>query len=134
MEHINNLLDAPLSEVESEIIKNIEAMMGYPHQLKLAVSLCVLAEQSGEALKKIDTTNFYDDIKRRIDNVEKECDDFIIQYSEHLKQNERISEQLDITANELQGVKQHIENALGEYDRMLKDLIEKRDRLPIEKT
>ena len=102
--------------------------------MKLAVSLCVLAEQSGEALKKIDTTNFYDDIKRRIDNVEKECDDFIIQHSEHLKQNERISEQLDITANELQGLKQHIANALGEYDRMLKDLIEKRDRLPIEKT
>lgn len=127
----NNILDFPLSEIESKIAKQLEQYKGYPHKLKLAVAACMLLEQTLDVLRGIDTSYFYDDMIERIDNIEKEVESFFTTNKERIFQDGIIAENVNTNDSRLRELMANIEQYTKEAEQRIKKLVVERDNMQL---
>lgn len=136
MEDLKTLLDKGMSIVDinrntSEFIHTAD---GYPDKLKLVYVLLNLIQEGTESLRSVNMSDFISQIRGRVDEIEKQSGALSMEYGTHLKQNNEITNLLTKTSdNRIAEIQRQVRELLLEYDRLVKSLVEIRDRLPIEK-
>ncbi len=131
MDEIKTILDSPLSDIEINIAKQLELYQDYPHKLKLAITVCMLLEQALTVLKGIDTTHFYDDMKERIDKIEKEVESFFADNKERIHQDGIIADNVGTQDSKLKELMATIEQCTHEAEVRIKELVIKRDNMQL---
>lgn len=134
MESFKKLLDEKdISQISQELSQFIHSADGYANRLKLVYVLLGFMSESCNLLKTIEVDDFISDIRKRIDDVESESSNAKEIFHRHLGSNNDISAILaNPNNNRVSSLQEEIKKLLGEYDLILKGIIESREKLPVQ--
>ena len=123
------LMYARLGKESDNLPERIEATL----DIKDGKSSCNLIEESCMLLKTIDLNDYILEIRKRIEDVESQSNSLKEAYRRHLYSNKDLSSVLACPGdNKVSTLQKEIEKLLGEYDSILKEILKKREELPIE--
>lgn len=126
------LSQTSLLDFEKDITQEIIAASKHPNQMKAAVMLSILADESMKALGTIDTSKMFEQVYNKVEELRKKHTELLPQLEEHRKQNRIIVDNIDEATSQLIHLDEEIACQLEEYDKLLGELVKARDALPIE--
>ena len=134
MKDLKTLLDEKsLDQIKQELSQFVHSADGYANRLKITYALLYLINDGCALLKTIDLNSFISDIRKRIEDIESQSGSLKETYDRHLAANKNISAVLASPSdNKLTTQQKEIEKLHREYDGMLKELLERREKLSIE--
>lgn len=136
MEDLKTILDNNVSivDINDKVNKFIDSAKDYDDKLKLTFVALNLLKEGVNLLNSVGHDDFIKQVKEKIDKAEKEHQTLSVLYGVNLKQNDEISAlftgEYD---NRISSIQKKIPELLSEYDRIIRELVETRDKLPIEK-
>lgn len=136
MEDLKTMLDKgmPIAEINQKTNEFIHSADGYPDKLKLVSVLLNLIQEGNKLLSDVDLGDFISKISDRVNKLNRESKNLKETYGVHLEQNDKIIKSLtNEKSNDITDIQQQIKKLLSEYDAIIKELVESRDKLPIEK-
>lgn len=123
-----------LSVLKQSIKDSLHSAEGYDNKLKLTVALMTIISEASEMLKTIDKKAFISEVKELVEQLIAEGEKAGELFTQHLSLNDGAADAMavnvPIKTKELQG---EIGSKLKEYDALLKQLIESRQQMPLEK-
>ena len=135
MEELKTMLDnnMPVADINSLVNQFIVSANGHQDKIKLTFVALNLFQEGLKLLKTVDSNVFIKQVKDRIDEVEKQYKSVKEEYAVHLEQNDNIIGVLNDKNNcKITEIQKQIQNLLLYYDGIIKELVEARDKLPIE--
>jgi len=132
--YLKTMMDTlSIKDITQEISEFIHSGDGYENKLKLTLVILHLIEESCMLLKTIDLNDYILEIRKRIEDVESQSNSLKEAYRRHLYSNKDLSSVLACPGdNKVSTLQKEIEKLLGEYDSILKEILKKREELPIE--
>lgn len=123
-----------LNELCKNLTQEFTQLSSSDNKLKLVLVLIHIIEEASKQLTNIDINDFITQIKDKINNLESQASNLTKEYHVHLYQNNEVKELLtNDNNNEITDLQDQINNLLTQYDKIIKRLIEIREKLPIEK-
>ncbi len=134
MEDLKHLLDnKSLADINQELHQFIHSADGHKNLLKLVFALQYLVSETDELLKNINKADFISLINERIGDIDQQATKLYSEYHGQLTQNDIVSQSLaESSNNRIENIQSQISALLAEYDRVIKTLVEYRERLSIE--
>lgn len=120
-----------LADIEKELQDQISLLEADGFDVKLAILLSIMAEESLKRLESIDTTDFPKKLEQRIEELRKRHVEKLDTFKVHRVENAAIMKQLDAAATELPEIDRQVTGLLGRYDELLKQHVFERDTKPI---
>lgn len=131
MDYLKELLQSKsLDEIEAHLQAQFASVADSTFEVKLAIMLAMLGEMSIAALGRIDTASFPKRLAERLDSLNAERRDTLLQFIEHQRENRRVVEQIEAAGAELPALNSQIEQLLERYDALLRRFVTERDSLP----
>ncbi len=124
MTDLKTMMDTlSLNSIKTEIDSQFSSIENHGNEMKLAIMLSFLLEDSVEALKKIDISNFLDqlqtELKDKINQVE-HWDKANNLLREHLTKNQELLTQYERFESDVAELTLEINNCLERYDNVLR--------------
>lgn len=134
MDDLKTMMDSlSIKDINENVRQFIHSADGYSNRLKLTFALLGLIDESCTLLRTVDLNDFISDIRKRINDIDSQSGNLKEVYRRHLCSNKDISSILaDPGNNKVATLQKDIEKFLGDYDGILKELLEQREKLPIE--
>lgn len=120
-----------LVDIEKELQDQISLLEADGFDVKLAILLSIMAEESLKRLENIDTTDFPKKLEQRIGELRKRYVEKLDTFKLHRVENGAIMKQLDAAATELPEIDRQVTDLLSRYDELLKQYVFERDVKPI---
>lgn len=136
MENLKTMLDKGMSiaEINRNTSEFIHSADGYPDKLRLVSVLLNLIQEGNRLLNSVDLGDFISKISDGVRELDLQTKALKDTYGVHLVQNDKVIESLTNKKNNcVTDMQQQINKLLSEYDAIIKELVESRDKLPIEK-
>lgn len=134
MEDLKHLLDnKSLADINQELSRFIHSANGHKNVLKLVFALQYIISEADKLLRTINKDDFISSINDRIGDIDKQAQKLYSEYHGHITQNDIVSQSLaESSNNKIESIQSQISALLTEYDKVIKTLVEYRERLSIE--
>jgi len=134
MNSLRNELDTQdLIPLRDEIRKALRSAEGYENKLKLTVALQTIVEESTAMLGEVDAKAFLTEIRAFTDELLKQSEKVREEFHQHLELNDGVTVAMTVEAPlKAAQLQSDISRNLAEYDKLLKELIETRQQMPLE--
>lgn len=119
-----------LTDIEKELQDQISLLEADGFDVKLAILLSIMAEESLKRLENIDTTDFPKKLEQRIGELRRRYAEKLETFKLHRVENGAIMKQLDAADTELPEINRQVVDLLSRYDELLKQYVFERDVKP----
>lgn len=134
MEDLVKMLETlTMKTIQRNIKQFIHSADGYPDRLKLSLVLMEMLREGTDLLGSLDKKDFISAIQKDAVEKIKQARTKYDEFYTHIEQNKKTVGLLtDETDSEISQKQEEITRLLSEYDEILKPLVEKREKLPIQ--
>lgn len=135
MTSLKDLIESrPLADIETTIVDDFnqsEKAFATTNDVKWSLILAMIGENAVAKLEKVDTTDFPDKLRSRLETIIAEASTKFKTFSEHQRENSRVLRQIESGGDELRSIDRQLAELLERYDQLLRDAVASRDQLPV---
>lgn len=134
MEDLKTMMDSlPIVDVNKNVHQFIHSADEYENRLKKVFVLLSLISEAAKMIKAVGTDDFISDICESINKLEQDAKKLEAEYRAQLMQNDEVLQILTNSSdNQVEKIKREISNLLSEYDSIIKNMVERREKMTIE--
>lgn len=135
MEDLKAMMDKglPIFEINKQTHQFVHSIDGHENRLKKVFVLLHIVAEAERIINTVDKDGFISDILERIMKLDQDAKNLNVEYRAQLIQNDEVLQILtDSSDNRVEDIKKEISTLLNEYDSIIKNMVDIREKMSIE--